>query len=82
LIHTKGLNNVQISFYVYVLTVEKLISFSSYKSFSTLHNVIVIERLHLHPQEAAREREKERQKQIAWEAEHKSIKAAGQKEQT
>ncbi|XP_048744986.2 inositol 1,4,5-trisphosphate receptor type 2-like isoform X4 [Ostrea edulis] len=31
-------------------------------------------------EEAAREREKERQKQIAWEAEHKEIKAAGQKE--
>lgn len=31
-------------------------------------------------QEAAREREKERQKQIAWEAQHKSRKASGQKE--
>lgn len=36
--------------------------------------------MHLNLQEAAREREKERQKQIAWEAEHKEIKAAGQKE--
>uniref|UniRef100_K1QLV5 Inositol 1,4,5-trisphosphate receptor n=1 Tax=Magallana gigas TaxID=29159 RepID=K1QLV5_MAGGI len=31
-------------------------------------------------EEAAREREKERQKQIAWEAQHKSTKASGQKE--
>nr|XP_034327562.1 inositol 1,4,5-trisphosphate receptor type 2 isoform X16 [Crassostrea gigas] len=31
-------------------------------------------------EEAAREREKERQKQTAWEAQHKSTKASGQKE--